>query len=548
MIYDSYIVSQEKDIDTKLHKILLLNKQYMDKSLNEIQRLLLSKKELTQTILQELQHSLKNTPTTQLELLRDKLKDKYLSGLRNQHLQIFLLDRNYIITAATDSFQIGSTLRSNYKISNKLDSLKNIGQSIVSDNFFIDFFKYEIIDFSYMKITKDKYMIVAMVYEDSLHYKQDFDLMKEVINTHIDMFCVIDDKQGNQYYESIMAYDKQYKKVKDYVEIKQKFPTNEHTKNDVINASKLWLEQKTKIDNILHVYIPIFKSNNELLGIYEDLVLQVDLDISDEQVFESTIINKLILFIIIHLVLVFMIFYFTNRYQRIEKKLEKELDKNKELINYNKQFISNTVHQIRTPLAVIMTNISLLESLLDKDIKQYTSQINASINLLSNSYENLSYFITYKNLHYVQKKVNISSILDSRIEFFEHVIKANKKFIFKSIQDNIFFKINDIELERVIDNTIANIIFYCEVNESIIVKLFESENQYIIEFKTNTNKKIKENIFINNAESLINDTSSFGLGIHLIKLILSKYDIKSKFIKEDKALIIKYFFEKGKDK
>ena len=108
------------------------------------------------------------------------------------------------------------------------------------------------------------------------------------------------------------------------------------------------------------------------------------------------------------------------------------------------------VHQIRTPFAVIMTNISILEMLIGKNIQKYTTQINASINLLTNSYENLSYFISSSSLNYKKRRINLSNFIIERVNFFDQIANANNKNIIITIDNDIFIKIIDINLDRFI--------------------------------------------------------------------------------------------------
>ncbi len=50
-----------------------------------------------------------------------------------------------------------------------------------------------------------------------------------------------------------------------------------------------------------------------------------------------------------------------HKYNALYEKLQNQIEHNQLLLNENKQFIADMVHQIRTPLTVIMTNTSLIE-------------------------------------------------------------------------------------------------------------------------------------------------------------------------------------------
>ena len=50
-----------------------------------------------------------------------------------------------------------------------------------------------------------------------------------------------------------------------------------------------------------------------------------------------------------------------KKYNTLYDKLQNQIENNQLLLDENKQFIADMVHQIRTPLTVIMTNSSLIE-------------------------------------------------------------------------------------------------------------------------------------------------------------------------------------------
>lgn len=135
------------------------------------------------------------------------------------------------------------------------------------------------------------------------------------------------------------------------------------------------------------------------------------------------------------------------------------------------------VHQIRTPLAVIMTNVSILEIFVEKSVQNNIAQITASINSLTNSYENLSYFVSSNSLEYSKRKINISSFLKERVEFFNHIAKANKNNIIINSEENLYVDINDIELQRIIDNTITVAILKGDLDENIIISLKQNKEK-----------------------------------------------------------------------
>ena len=80
----------------------------------------------------------------------------------------------------------------------------------------------------------------------------------------------------------------------------------------------------------------------------------------------------------------------------------------------------------------------------DDKLSIFVDQINASINMLNNSYEDLSYITTFDSMEYIPSSLSLSDSLKSRVRFFDTISKVNKKEIILNIDDNINFTINQM--------------------------------------------------------------------------------------------------------
>ncbi len=203
--------------------------------------------------------------------------------------------------------------------------------------------------------------------------------------------------------------------------------------------------------------------------------------------------------------------------------LQDQVKKNQFLLKENKQFIADMVHQIRTPLSVIMTNASLIEMNSESEISSYITQINSAINMLSNSYEDLSYIISNDTLEYPPMEINLTEFLEERIHFFEVIAQANNKGISTDIQNNINITINDTELERLIDNNISNAIKHSNDNSQIKVILKKVNSEIILQF-ISEGKNIYDvsKIFDKNYTECYGAKRSLGLGLNMVKTICEK--------------------------
>jgi signal transduction histidine kinase len=71
--------------------------------------------------------------------------------------------------------------------------------------------------------------------------------------------------------------------------------------------------------------------------------------------------------------------------------LEKEKEFSESLVKAQDSFIKHSIHEINTPLAVIMTHIDLFK--MKEGENRYLSKIEAASKIISNIYSDLSYMV-----------------------------------------------------------------------------------------------------------------------------------------------------------
>ncbi|MEY3002371.1 MAG: hypothetical protein RLZZ428_746 [Pseudomonadota bacterium] len=245
---------------------------------------------------------------------------------------------------------------------------------------------------------------------------------------------------------------------------------------------------------------------------------------------------KLILFFLLlffYLGQIMMIYRYTSKIDEISSVLED-----------HQRFIADTVHQIRTPLTVIMSNLSLIELKTNDTILPYTKQIHASINLLSNSYEDLSYLLFHNAVKYQKKIIHLSTYLQERILFFAPIVEVHSKLLTQNIQEDIYIRANQIELERIIDNNLSNAIKHSKDKSHIEVVLTSDPKHAMLKFVSEglpiQNKaKIFEKHYSENTLS----KRSLGLGLSMVKMICEKNGIHYSVTSENEQNIFIYTFK-----
>jgi len=233
----------------------------------------------------------------------------------------------------------------------------------------------------------------------------------------------------------------------------------------------------------------------------------------------------------------------SNENIQLLKSLKNEVELNENLLKENKRFIADTVHQIRTPLSNIMMNSDMIRIVQkDESANEFIDQIDASINMLTNSYEDLSYITSHDSIIYNPTSLCLSDILNERILFFSTIAKVNKKNILSNIDENIKFTINQIELERLIDNNISNAIKYASVDKFITIDMIK-HNSIIELCFCSFGDSIKDSSRLFEKNYRENESKrGLGIGLNMVKSICEKYNILYEVSYKKKQNIFRYKF------
>ncbi len=215
----------------------------------------------------------------------------------------------------------------------------------------------------------------------------------------------------------------------------------------------------------------------------------------------------------------------TNMLEDLNKNLEFKVNEKTEelqnLIESQKKFIKNSVHEVNTPLAIIRTNIDLLKRYVPHN--KYISNIESGVKIIQYIYDDLSYLIKKDRVVYEKSYLDFTNTLKQRIEFFDEIAISNSLYFVSNIEDDIYIKFNQTEIERIIDNNLSNAIKYSNSKSPIFVKLFYISDDEV-EFNVSTNSKK-----IENTEKIFDDfyrennaRGGFGLGLKIVKEICDK--------------------------
>jgi len=230
-----------------------------------------------------------------------------------------------------------------------------------------------------------------------------------------------------------------------------------------------------------------------------------------------------------------------------EAKLKKEKLYSQELLKSHRLFLRNSVHEINTPISIIMANIELFE--LKYGENAILSNIEAATKNIYGIYDDLSYITKKDNIDYKKDEIILLDFIQNRINFFNILAKQSKLTFHFSINTDSMTKvhINETKLQRIIDNNITNAIKYTKELGAIVISLYENTSHLIFEISSNSTiiKKPEDVFNAYKRENTVKD--GFGLGLNLVKTICDEENIQIKLSSNEDITKFKYYFIKELD-
>ncbi len=231
--------------------------------------------------------------------------------------------------------------------------------------------------------------------------------------------------------------------------------------------------------------------------------------------------EKLFVFNILALIFIMIIAYFLAKL--FIKPMKKEIEN-------LESFIRDVTHEIQTPIAIINSNIEILEMQGDKN--KNLKRIKTASNRLSKIFNDLKY------LRFKEKKLeklNVKEISKERFNFFATQIE-NKNLKLNLNLEEVILNIDKEDLIKLIDNLLSNAIKYSPANSTVEIILTKNYLEIKNDGKIKNIDKITQKFYRENKSE-----GGFGLGLYIIKNICDYYGFKLQ-ISSNKKVSIKITF------
>ena len=225
-------------------------------------------------------------------------------------------------------------------------------------------------------------------------------------------------------------------------------------------------------------------------------------------------------------------------------ELQEQIESNLKLVQSQDSFIKHSIHEINTPLAVMMTHIDMHKMKYGEN--EYLSKIEAGAKMLATIYDDLEYVVKKDRNEYLKREIDLGAFLEQRVAFFEEIAKGNGYEMICEAEQDITIIFSDVELQRIIDNNLSNAIKYAKRSTPITVRLYKEHNEAILEFITHSKKIADTQKIFEAFEQESRREGGFGLGLEIVGAICDKEEVTIDVSSDENLTIFSYAFKIGK--
>jgi len=206
----------------------------------------------------------------------------------------------------------------------------------------------------------------------------------------------------------------------------------------------------------------------------------------------------------------------------------------KETFEKQKQFIADASHELKTPLAIIKTNTSLILSHPDSTIKSQSKWINYINSQTDRMSELISEMLSLAKMDTAENQlplspINVSKVIESMILMFDAVIYENNIELETNISKNLFINGDKESLKKLFSIIMDNAIKYTDKNGNITVSLFPEKNKVKMIIRNTGEGIAPENLeriferFYRVDSSRDRETGGYGLGLSIASSIVKQH-------------------------
>ncbi|WP_181403347.1 GGDEF domain-containing protein [Aliarcobacter cryaerophilus] len=381
-IYCFYEIQYKKDIESYVKSEVLLHKKVIISSIENANLEFKKRKDLFYEIHQSALQIMRNNPNIDLKDLQQNLKEEF--RLINTEIEIYLIDKTYTIYKTTFQKDLGFNLSIANDAKTFLDKTTKDGKVYLSDFASTDSLNMGYKLYSYSKLDENKYLELGFI-DKGISNTVIYTISENIKSSNkINVFVVGKNEKGFYTYE--LVKNSEILNKEEFFKNVEIVSLDNIKKYDILDIGVNLKQQMNIVDNFVTIITPIFEKNMyDVLG-FENIVMKLEIDISEKKEFLKDFEKIIILSIVIHSIFLTILYVFIKRY--FTSPIEKILNS----ISINKKVDDKQILSLNNELTEISNEYNLLFDKLNEEIDLNKKLL--LVDTLTNSYNRKYYVMT----------------------------------------------------------------------------------------------------------------------------------------------------------
>lgn len=195
-------------------------------------------------------------------------------------------------------------------------------------------------------------------------------------------------------------------------------------------------------------------------------------------------------------------------------------------------------HELQTPINVIYNDNTLLEEKFGHT--KSNERIDIALKILQSIYLDLYYTVKKDEFIETNKKVVLSKIIDTYIEYFELAKTDKNQQIIKKIETVPVLFLSEIAISRLVSNTISNSIKYSPKNSMIEINVKSIENKILYQISNETIHQTDFNLFFKSGYKDLENVKGLGIGLEIIRQICLDCKIEVEVMQKESMITFSF--------
>lgn len=227
--------------------------------------------------------------------------------------------------------------------------------------------------------------------------------------------------------------------------------------------------------------------------------------------------------------------------------LEEEIARKEQAENIQKQFANNVSHEMKTPLAIISTQVEMIQYLNDEEKREEycKSIIEETENMSQMINDMISIFsVQYENENLTVENENVSDVVRKICGEYKKLFDSNHIVLREEYDIDTYAQINGKLLKQAVSNYVSNAIKHSDEKSQVTVRVLDLNETVRVEVE-NMGKHIDESykdkiwdiFYSGDANETLNGQKGSGLGLYLVKSIAKLHNAEYGFENTDNGVI-----------